>query len=209
MIGWTIEAACGSRNLHRTIVSTDDLEIAAVAKSFGAQVPFLRPAELAADDTPHSLVMRHAIRWLAEDEGAEPHYIVLLQPTSPLRTAQDIDAAIELAIDKSAESVISVCTANPHPYWSKRILADGRLQELVHVKKEEEYQRRQSLPDAFVMNGAIYVIRSSLLMRSDAYLTDQTYAYVMPPERSVDVDTRWHAEIAQMALQQRDAARRE
>jgi len=204
MIGWSVEAARGSHSLGRTIVSTDDIGIASVAKSFGAEVPFLRPAELAADDTPHSLVMRHAIKWLTEDEGREPDYIALLQPTSPLRTAQDIDAAVALAIEKSADSVISVCAANPHPYWSKRILDDGRLQELVQVKKEDEYQRRQSLPEAYVVNGAIYVIRSSLLARSDAYLTDRTYAYVMPPERSVDVDTRWHAAIAELGLQMQD-----
>jgi CMP-N,N'-diacetyllegionaminic acid synthase len=202
LIGWTIEAARGSRRLARTITSTDSMEIIDVASRYGADIPFVRPAELAKDDTAHNDVMRHAISWLTEAEKMEPTYLVLLQPTSPLRTSRDIDAAIEIAVAKDADSVISVCPTKSHPFWTKKIASDGRLEDLPGLPSTNLYQRRQTLPEAYALNGAVYVIRSRLLMEGNSYFTSKTYAYVMPPERSIDIDTRWDFEVAELALKQ-------
>ncbi|MEK7164832.1 MAG: acylneuraminate cytidylyltransferase family protein, partial [Patescibacteria group bacterium] len=107
LVSYTIEAAKKSQLLTRTIVSTDNEEISAVAKAHGADVPFQRPAELAQYDTPHIPVVRHALDWLKEQQGEDYDYVMILQPTSPLRTGADIDAAIIIAIDTGADSVMS------------------------------------------------------------------------------------------------------
>ena len=107
LIAWTIETALACPMLDRTIVSTDDPEIADVSRHWGAEVPFLRPAELARDDTPGIEPVLHAVRWLGENEGYRPDYVMVLQPTSPLRTTEDIEAAIQLARDRQADGVVS------------------------------------------------------------------------------------------------------
>ena len=109
LIAWTAEAALESRFIKRVLLSTDDPQIAEVVQKWGVEVPFIRPASLAQDDTPHIPVLEHAIHWLKENQGACPDYLFILQPTSPLRTAEDIDSAIEIAIQKNADAVIGVC----------------------------------------------------------------------------------------------------
>lgn len=108
MIAWTIEAALQSEALTRVIVSTDDEEIARVSREYGAEVPFSRPTELAEADSDHVAVVEHALDWLAEHEGVQPDWVLLLQPTSPLRTAEDIDACVALARESAAPAVVSV-----------------------------------------------------------------------------------------------------
>jgi len=127
LIAWTIEAALASPVLDRIIVSTDEPEIADVACRYGAEVPFLRPPELAQDHTPGIEPILHAVRWLDEHEGYRPDYVMVLQPTSPLRTAEDIQTAVQLAQERQAEGVVSVCPAHQHPYSMKQITEDGRL----------------------------------------------------------------------------------
>ena len=201
MIAWTIETALGSPALSRVIVSTDDTEIAEVAKQWGAEVPFLRPAELARDDSPHIPVVIHAVEWLESHEDTRPDYVLLLQPTSPLRSTEDIDNAIRLALEKDADSVVSVCQASSHPYWTKRITADGRLEDF--GPRPEGYLARQALPPAYVVNGAIYLVRRDVLIERQTFYTERTYAYVMPPERSLDLDTPWDLYLADLILEDR------
>lgn len=205
LIAWTIAAARESK-MDRCIVSTDSDEIAAVCRVAGGEVPFRRPDALAQDDSPHIDVLLHALDWL-DNEGRGPDYLVLLQPTSPLRTGQDIDAAMDLAIQRNADSVISVCDAPVHPFWVRRIDESGRLKDFMDWPDNSGYLRRQILPPAYAMNGAIYVIRSKILRERRSYFTERTYAYVMPRERSLDVDTAWDLQIAEMALA-RAAARK-
>ena len=198
LIAWTIETALRSPSLSRVIVSTDDEEIARVAQEWGAEVPFLRPAELARDDSPHIPVVVHAIEWLESQENMRPDYVLLLQPTSPLRSTEDIDNAISLALEKSADSVVSVCQAFSHPYLTKRITADGRLEDFGY--RPEGYLARQALPPAYIVNGAIYLVRRDVLIEQQTFYTEQTYAYVMPPERSLDIDTPWDLYLADLIL---------
>ena len=201
LIAWTIEAARSSRFLSRVLLSTDDPEIAKVAAAWGAEIPFMRPAELAGDTTPHVLVVEHAIRWLEEAEGSRPEYVLMLQPTSPLRTAEDIDGVITFAREREAIAVVSVSPMDRHPYLSKRILADGTLAEF--VTSDIAYLRRQDLPPAYALNGALYLNRSDSLLRDHTFVPPGVLGYVMPPERSLDVDTPWDFHLVEMILQDR------
>jgi CMP-N,N'-diacetyllegionaminic acid synthase len=199
MIAWTIEAAKQARGVSRVLISTDDEEIASVSKQWGAEVPFLRPAELAQDRSSHIAVAQHALHWLDEHEGFQPDYLLLLQPTCPLRTSGDIEAAIALTQKGRVRSVLSVCEANDHPYDVKRLCEDGRLMD--YMSSQLAYERRQDYPPAYVVNGAIYLNRSDIILREGTFQPPDAVAYVMPPERSVDVDTPWDLRLVEMALE--------
>ncbi|MFJ9534508.1 cytidylyltransferase domain-containing protein [Herbaspirillum sp. NPDC101396] len=201
LINWSIEAAQKSL-LERTIISTDSEDIAAICRAAGGEVPFMRPAELAQDDTPHIDVILHALDWL-ESNGDLPEYIVLLQPTSPMRQATDIDGAVRMAVDNDADSVISVFPAPVHPFWIRRLDASGRLEDFMKWPEQSGYLRRQVLPPAYALNGAIYVLRSRTLRENRNYFTDKTFGYVMSEENSTDIDTHADLLVADLLLKQR------
>jgi N-acylneuraminate cytidylyltransferase/CMP-N,N'-diacetyllegionaminic acid synthase len=192
---WTIAAARRSR-VARTLVTTDDPSIAEVARGADADVPFMRPAALASDDTPGTDPILHAVEWLEQHEGYRPELVASLQPTSPFRTAADIDAAVELLVKRNAETVVSVTPSDSHPYWAKRLTAGGWLAPFLDGVPATF--RRQDLPEAFALNGAIYLARREVLLATRGWYTDRTAAYVMPPERSLDVDTPWHLALARL-----------
>ena len=200
LIAWTIDAARRSKEFSRIIVSTDDAKIVEVAIEWGAEVPFIRPAELARDDSSSISAVLHAIHWLEEKEGFCPEYIMQLQPTSPLRTAEDISGAIQLAKDRHAVAIVSVCEAARHPYLCKRILDDGTLADF--VKTDINYVRRQDFPPAYALNGAIYLNQRGSLLRDQTDLPEGTVAYVMPQERSVDIDTPWDWHLTELILKE-------
>ena len=179
------------------VVSTDDDEIAAVSRTLGAEVPFLRPPELAQDSTPTMPVIMHALRWLEDEQGYVPDAVVLLQPTSPLRTTDDITGAIALARERSADSVVSVSLAWSHPHLMKRIAGDGRLEDFMNHPK---FERRQDLEPVYSLNGAIYLARAAPLMEHQTFYGPSTFAYVMPPERSLDVDTPLDLHLCDLIL---------
>jgi len=201
LIAWTIESALHSSRLNRVIVSTDDEEIAEVSKQWGAEIPFLRPAELAQDNSPHIPVLVHAIEWLESHGEDRPDYVLLLQPTSPLRSSKDIDNAIKLLLDKDADSVVSVCKAFSHPYFTKSLTADGCLEDF--MPKPEGYLHRQVLPPVYVENGAIYLVRCDVLLEKKIFYTKRSYAYVMPQERSLDIDNPWDLYLSNLILNSR------
>ena len=201
LIAWTIETALRSASLSRVIVSTDDTEIAEVARQWDAEVPFLRPVELAEDDSPHVPVLVHAVKWLEVHEKEQFDYILLLQPTSPLRSTEDIDNAIRLALERDAGSVVSVCETLSHPYLTKKIMVDGRLDDF--IPKPDGYLRRQVLPKVYALNGAIYLVRREVLLERRTFYTDSIYAYVMPAERSLEIDTPWDLYLANLILKDR------
>lgn len=201
LIVWTIEAALGSGCLDRILVSTDGAEIAAIARDAGAETPFHRPAELARDDTPTTDVVFHAAAWLEEHQGYQPTAVMVLQPTTPLRTAEDIMAGLKLLDDRQADSVVGICEVAHHPFWMKRLLADGRIEDF--LPQDRVPPRRQELPAAYALNGALYVARRAPLLAQRTFMLPHTCGYVMPPERSLDVDTRWDLELADFALTRR------
>jgi N-acylneuraminate cytidylyltransferase/CMP-N,N'-diacetyllegionaminic acid synthase len=198
LIAWTIEAALQRKELSRVIVSTDDEEIAEVAKQWGAEVPFIRPSELARDDSSSISAVLHAIHWMEENELFCPDYVMLLQPTSPFTTAEDIHQSIELARKHRAVAVVSVCEAVHHPYDCKRVLGDKTLADFIST--DIVYLRRQDLPPAYAFNGAIYLSQRMALLRDQTFSPEGTIAYVMPKERSLDVDSIWDWHLAELIM---------
>lgn len=199
LIAWTIEVARASAALNRIIVTTEDPEIAEVARHHGAEVPFMRPPELARDDTPGIEPVLHALRWLDDHEAYRPEMAMLLQPTSPLCAVEDIEAAINIAITARADAVVSVSPVHQHPYWMKRVTEDGRLTDFL-LSDHQIPSRRQELPPLYAVNGAIYLADTRMLLERQTFYTDRTYAYVMPSERSLDIDTAWDLYLGDLVL---------
>lgn len=201
LIVWTIEVALQCQDLTRVIVSTDDEHIARLARQWGAEVPFIRPVELAGDTSSHISVVSHAIQWMEKKEGYCPEYIMLLQPTSPFRTVEDLRQSINFAKEHHAVAVVSVCVAKNHPLLCKRISEDGRLADFVSTGIN--YLQRQVLPPAYALNGAIYLNQCVSLLRDQTFVPQGALAYVMPGERSLDIDTEWDWHLAELIMKDR------
>ncbi|MFW7189784.1 MULTISPECIES: acylneuraminate cytidylyltransferase family protein [Lysinibacillus] len=180
LIAWTIEAAKRSKYITTTIVSTDDEEISTVAIEYGAEVPFIRPAHLAEDDTPGVAPILHAL-----EQCPDYDYVVVLQPTSPLRTAEDIDGTIEKMFKNDGDFCVSVAEAAQSPYWMYTLNKDDVMQPLIDSPL---VVRRQELPKAYILNGAVYVAKVEELKKTESFITSETVAYEMPEERSFDID---------------------
>ncbi|MBV1952753.1 MAG: acylneuraminate cytidylyltransferase family protein [Cycloclasticus sp.] len=184
LIAYTIEAACKSKYITEVIVSTDDPEIYEVALSLGVKDTFLRPKELAEDSSLAVDNYLYTLDRLHMEHGLDTASFVVLQPTSPLRTAADIDSAIELFRIKSADSVVSYCE-ECHPLsWHKYVMPDGRFENIF----EESLKNRQDTRPTVFPNGAIYIFQYDLIKRR-LYYSENSYCYLMPRNRSVDIDT--------------------
>jgi len=203
LIAWSIDAARQSRSVTRVLVSTDDPAIAEAARAARGEVPFLRPPELARDDSSHISVVLHALDWLRDQEQFTPDYLLLLQPTAPFRTAEDLDGATALARDRNADAVVSVCEARTHPWLVKTVHPDGTMEDF--IPRTLAYERRQDFPPAYVLNGALYLNRPRSLRATGTFRPPGTLAYVMPTERSVDLDTLADWELAELQLENRKA----
>ncbi|HEY3344596.1 MAG TPA: acylneuraminate cytidylyltransferase family protein [Anaerolineaceae bacterium] len=203
LIAYTIDAALAVRErLHRVVVSTDDPEIATLAVAHGAEAPFLRPADLAADRSPTLPVLQHALRFVEEQDGVQMDWVLLLQPTALFRAAADIHAALDLALAGSCDSVISVVQVfATHPILMKRIEA-GRL--LPFCIEEPEGTRRQDYrPEAYMRNGAIYLTRRDCLVEKNSIWGEVIRPYIMPEERSVNIDGELDFKLAEFLLTER------
>lgn len=202
LIAWSIEAAFGSRYLDKVVVSTDSPEIAEAAGRFHAEVPFLRPAHLATDKAKSLEAIFHTIQWL--ESHRESHDIVMiLQPTSPLRTTRDIDQAIELFFQKNASSIVSVCPCAHHPWWSNCLPEDGNMGNF--LRPEVLGTNRQELPEFYRLNGSIYLADIHFLRENGSFYGNRTFAYVMPTQDSVDIDTLLDFKLAELLLTQKTA----
>lgn len=200
LIAWTIAAALACDRIGRVVVSTDDAEIAEVARAFGADVPFVRPAELAEDRTPMLDVVRHfaTVMELADDTT-----IVLLQPTSPFRTTADLTSALQLYDSSPVHGLVSVVRSEAYPEWMLRVDAAGRVTPL--VASAERAIRRQDLLPVYRPNGAIYIASAATIRAGRDWFGDDTLAYEMPRERSLDIDEHWDLEVARAVLSRRPA----
>lgn len=195
LIAWTIEAALKSSRLASIVVSTDDQEISDVARSHGAEVPFMRPSVLAQDDTPGVDPVLHALEALPEFDA-----VLLMQPTSPLRTVDDIEGCIQFAERTEAGCVVSVAQPTQHPYWMYRIDADQHLRPFVAA---EHVTSRQELPPIYIANGALYFARREWLQSRRTFIAADTFGYVMPAERSVDLDSPLDWKLVELLLKER------
>ncbi len=183
LIAWTIAEAKKSKYVDRLILSSDDQEIIGIAKQWGCEVPFVRPTELARDDTPGIEPVLHGIEALPEKYDL----VVLLQPTSPLRSVQDIDGCIERCLEEKAKACVSVAVPEKSPYWMYSVNDHHRMSPI--LKLEGTTERRQDLPKVYALNGAVYVADCEWLMEKKTFVAEETVAYEMPKERSIDIDT--------------------
>jgi N-acylneuraminate cytidylyltransferase/CMP-N,N'-diacetyllegionaminic acid synthase len=197
MIAWSIGHAKGSRYVDRTIVSTDEPDIARIAEQYGAEVPFMRPHRLATDGSKLMDAIIHAIDNI-EAAGERYDILVLLQPTSPLRTSRDVDYAIKLLLEKNARSIVSVCEAEHHPYWVNSLPADGNMGSF--LKKEAVNVNRQDLPAYYRLNGCVFVSYCDHLKKRASFYGAGSFAYVMPSSRSADIDNMQDFMLAQAML---------
>ena len=183
LIQWTIDAARGSRHIDQLILSSDDPAIIEIALKAGCEVPFRRDPLLASDEASSIDVVVDALQRVPGHD-----IVVLLQPTSPLRSASDIDEAIELLASSGAPACVSLRPADEHPYWTFRLGDGGQLARFAEPPATMPL-RRQDLPAAWCLNGAVYVARVDWFLRERSFLSPQTVGYVMPAERSLDIDT--------------------
>jgi CMP-N-acetylneuraminic acid synthetase len=203
LIAYTLEAALAVRHrLHRLIVSTDDAEIAKVARRYGVDVPFMRPADLAGDGVPMFPVLQHAVRTVEAMDNVHLDWVLLLQPTAPFRTPQDIESALDLATGGGCDSVISVVQVFAvHPNLMKRIENDRLLPFCI---EEQEGTRRQDYqPPAYMRNGAIYLTSRAVLMEQNSIWGQVIRPYIMPEERSVSIDSEMDMKLAELMLAER------
>lgn len=194
LIAWTIEEAKKSRYIDRLILSSEDEEIISVAREWGGDVPFVRPEELSRDETPGIEPILHAIRTLPGYD-----YVVVLQPTSPMRNVEDIDGCIEMCIKRGASACVSVVEPDKSPYWMFLLDPDDKMFPL--IRESEMVLRRQDLLKVYSLNGAVYVADCSILLSSRVFISEGTVGYVMPKERSLDIDLEVDLVVAACLLQ--------
>ena len=204
LLAYTVDAARRSGGLDRVILSTDDEAIAAAGRDLGCDVPFIRPFDLAQDHTPHLPVIQHATRWMQERASYQPDAVMILQPTSPLRTPEDITAAVSLLDRSGADSVLSVSEVPTHSHPMRTLRVDNAGNAVLFVSDEpvrKRINRRQDLPPAWVMNGAIYACRTQVLFDAEPSLYGaRVVAYRMPTERSISIDDLEDWAAAERAL---------
>lgn len=193
----TIAVARKCQSVNRIIVSTDDPEIKKVAGESGAEVPFLRPKELALDSTPKLSVIKHVVDYLESQEGYQPDIIVDLDPTSPLRTVADIESCIRMVRDEGAENVFSVTRARRNPYFNMVEFISGRPR-LVKSPAQPIVSRQQA-PEVYDMNASIYVWKREVLMENDSIFLGRTKIYEMP-EWAIDIDSETDFEFVEFIL---------
>lgn len=199
LIAYSIEAAKGSKFIDYILVSTDDVEIKDVSLNYGAKVPFLRPEEISNDTAKSIDVVLHALEF-HKSQGKEFHYVVLLQPTSPLRSSQDIDNAIEIVMEKEAESLVSLCEASENPVLM-RVIEDDKLKSFVEFKGNN--LRRQDLPKFYIFNGAIYINSVEMLFKEKTFVNEATIPFVMDSVKSIDIDNMLDSKLAELILREK------
>ena len=193
LIAYSIAAGLAAKTVTRTIVSTDDEEIATVARAYGAEVPFLRPAEHSRDKTPDLPVFQHALRWLEEHENYRPEMVVQLRPTSPLRRTWHIDQAVERLLQQpQADAVRTVCIPFQNPYKMWRIGTDGLMQPVgweLGIPGEPYNMPRQLLPDVYWQTGYVDAAWRRTILDKDSMTGDKILPLIIDPSEWVDIDS--------------------
>jgi CMP-N,N'-diacetyllegionaminic acid synthase len=195
LIAHSIDSAVASRMFERVIVSTDSEQIAQIAREYGAEVPWLRPSELATDAARVTDVALHALQRLAEDGNWYPDALALLQPTSPFRCPQTIRAAVELFAASGGDSVVSVSLSRDHPYWCKRVTDEGMLEDWQPGIRIPD--TRQQLPPAYRLNGVISISSVRNLLQHRSFYSAHTRALVLPEEEAMDIDSPMDWQVAE------------
>lgn len=208
LIVWTIEQALASKYLDRVVVSTDDEEIAEISKKYGAEVPFMRPKELARDDSPTIDAILHALNWF-EKKGKSFDYLVLFEPTSPLREKDDIDKGVKKLIDNEcrADSLVSVGEiALEHPFISKKINEKGYVKPFYEVKNSRA-TRRQELSKAYFPYGVLYVCKTSTIKKCKTFYQEKTLPYFIKRWQNYEIDDIYDFIVVEAILKHKQEIR--
>lgn len=192
LIAWTIDEAKKSKYLDRIVLSSEDKEIMETAKKFGCEVPFIRPADLAKDDTPGTLPILHAI----ESIDSKYDFIVLLQPTSPLRKSQSIDNAIDFIINQKADSIVSLTKVTKSPEWMFCMNEDKTIDSIFN----NDNKRKQEMTNVFQLNGAIYIIKTDYFKKIKSLIGEKTLGFIMNYKESIDIDNMSDWEYVEFLL---------
>ncbi len=188
LVGYMIKAALKSRYLKRVIVSTDHDEIRSISQRYGAEVPFVRPASLA-EDCPSEWVTQHSVEFVEEDEGRKVDIVVTMQPTTPFCSSADIDACIDMLIkDEDVKSVFSAKQVMERPEWMFRVWENNKAELFMKGEMKGERGIFQSLEKLVIPNGAVYATSRDTLFQEGVLISKRTGVYIMPMERSVDID---------------------
>jgi CMP-N-acetylneuraminic acid synthetase len=199
LISYMIGAARSANLVQRVIVSTDHPEIARIAKECGAEVPFIRPNDIA-EDVASELVTRHAVKFLEEVEHYPVDIAITMQPTTPFCTASDIDGAVQMLIESGADSVISACEIHERPEWMFFTGADGFAVKFIGAGISGDIGISQKLPLLYVPNGGIYATRREILFTENAIFGEKIKLWIMSRERSVDIDDPIDFEFAELLV---------
>lgn len=186
LIAWTIETAKASKYIDNVVVSTDDIEIKQISENFGAEVPFIRPDYLSHDTATSFDVIKHAIEFL---NIAKPnHLIVLLQPTSPLRTIDELNQALEFFLKKAAYGVVSISDTEHSPLWSNTLPENLSMSDFIRPEVQEK--RSQDLPKFYRLNGSIYIYKTEeLIEKNQIFYDENVYGFETPQQTAIDIDT--------------------
>jgi CMP-N,N'-diacetyllegionaminic acid synthase len=197
LIAYSIEQSLQSEYIDRTIVSTEDKEIADISRKYGAEVPFIRPDDLAGDQVATVDVLVHAINWLEEKDKYSFDILVLLHTTTPLREVNDIDSCIKMLVESKADDVFSVTEAHRNPYFNMvEISPNGKVQ----LSKKGAFTSRQTATKVYDMNSSIYVWRKEILKSEKKIFLENSRVYIMPKERSLDIDDNLDFKIAEFLI---------
>jgi|NitcycUWRSCHO22C_1040316.scaffolds.fasta_scaffold00104_3 N-acylneuraminate cytidylyltransferase len=209
LIAYAIESALGSEMIDRVIVSTDDQEIASVAKGYGAEVPFMRPAELAGDNAPEWLAWQHAIKMVAADKGAPAiDVFVSVPPTAPLRNVSDIDSCIQTLIESDADIVITVKPAERSPFFNMVKVTPEGYAELA-IAPPQKISRRQDAPVLYDVTTVAYAARPQFVLEASSLFQGKVKVVIVPAERAIDIDTELDFMFADFLITQRMQPARE
>ncbi len=204
LLAYTVQEALKVSAVTDLVVSTDDEEIGAVARSLGAQVPFLRPAELATDNAQSAPMLKHCLLHMEKLYGALYDAVLMLQPTTPLRRAHHIERAISMMVASPCDSVVSVVSVEGnHPFRMKRLIGDRLINYI--EQGFEDMRPRQVLPAVYIRNGAIYLSRRDVVAKQDRIVGEHCLGFEMPPEESINIDDRLDFKMAEFLLQERAA----
>ena len=203
LIGWSINVAKELDNVSRIIVSTDSTEIAQIAKSFGAEVPFVRPSHLAQDESPEWLVWRHAINYIEENDGEVVDALVVLPVTAPLRSIDDINACINKFENSKVDSVITVSEASRSPYFNMIVNDENGYASLV-IQPKNQITRRQDAPKVYDMTTVAYVVKVDFLKKYDGIFEGEVKSVITPQERAMDIDTLLDFKVIESFLNQQE-----
>lgn len=202
LLAYTCEAALDSAMLTRVVLSTDENEIAQVGRDFGVDVPFIRPTSLAQDDTGSVPVAQHAIQWLAEHDNWQTDIVVLLQPTSPLRTAQHINDAVKILLNTGSDTVVSVVEV-PHqfsPYKLMTVNDNGLLEDFWQDTVAFNRLRRQDVPALLARNGPAVLVSRAEVVAGGSFYGTKTSPFYMSQRDSLDIDTLFDLQLADCLL---------